>query len=95
LSGSGYIVKSEDFNCIYKMGLVTPFLNLEDIFITGLAASKCHVNYKSSPRFHFLGHGPCGIRERDILIHNLKSYSTMISYHQVIKKIRHCSTVQR
>lgn len=95
LSGSGYVVKSEDFECIYKNGLRTPFLNLEDIFITGLAAGKCNIRYKSSPRFHFLGHGPCGIRDRDILIHNLKSYTTMIGYHQVIKLTRQCSTVRR
>jgi len=93
LSGSGYLFKAEDFECIYKKGLVTPFINLEDVFITGLAASQCNVKYKSSPRFHFLGHSPCGIRERDILIHNLKSYSLMIGYHQVIKQTRQCSTV--
>ncbi len=35
LSGSGYLTKAEDLSCMYRQGLETPFLNLEDIFITG------------------------------------------------------------
>ena len=35
VSGSGYLLKSEDLDCMYRRGLETPFVNLEDIFITG------------------------------------------------------------
>jgi beta-1,3-galactosyltransferase 1 len=64
LSGSGYLMRSEDLDCLYRRGLETPFVNLEDIFITGLAAKQCRLKLRSSPKFHFMGLHVCHIRHQ-------------------------------
>ena len=36
VSGSGYLISISSVPCLYENGLKTSFLNLEDVFITGL-----------------------------------------------------------
>ena len=51
----------------------TSYINLEDIFITGLSASKCNVTLKNSPWFNFTGKKMSRIRGQDVLIHNVRN----------------------
>ena len=62
---------------MYNAGLETSFLNLEDIFITGLAASACHVKLFNSQWFNFLGKSVKSVKKTDILIHNVKNSEDM------------------
>ncbi len=77
LSGSGYLMHSEDLDCLYRRGLETPFVNLEDIFITGLAAKKCHLTLRSSPKFHFMGKHICHVRHQ--VLSNVRSLILRLS----------------
>lgn len=77
VSGSGYMISRSSIPCLYNAGLETSFLNLEDIFITGLAASACHVKLFNSQWFNFLGKSVKSVRKTDILIHNVKNSEDM------------------
>ena len=39
LSGTGYVFSSSLVGILYKCALRTPYLNLEDVFLTGLCAT--------------------------------------------------------
>ena len=83
VSGSGYILSSSILNCIYQRGLDTPYLNLEDVFITGLSASKCkQVTLKNSPWFNYTGKKLSMIRGQDVLIHNVRNESDLYRIYQ-------------
>ena len=84
VSGSGYIISSSILNCIYQQGLDTSYINLEDIFITGLSASKCNATLKNSPWFNFTGKKMSRIRAQDVLIHNVRNDSDL---HLIYKKL--------
>ena len=90
LSGSGYLMRAEDLSCLYARGLETPFVNLEDIFITGLAATQCHLKLRSSPKFHFLGKHICHVKPQDILVHNVKEPRKMKLFLEVIRGRKSC-----
>jgi beta-1,3-galactosyltransferase 1 len=90
LSGSGYLVKSEDVDCLFRRGLEVPFVNLEDIFITGLAAKQCKLRLKSSPKFHFLGKHICFLRPQDILVHTIKEPQKMLDFFDVARGKKPC-----
>lgn len=90
LSGSGYLVRSEDVGCLYRRGLEVPFVNLEDIFITGLAAKKCRLKLRSSPKFHYLGQSLCHVRPQDILVHNVKEPQKMRDFFDVVRGKKSC-----
>jgi beta-1,3-galactosyltransferase 1 len=77
VSGSGYLISRASVPCLYENGLQTPYINLEDIFITGLAASKCQVKLKNSQWFHYVGKQTNLVRHQDILIHGLKEEGRM------------------
>ena len=77
VSGSGYIIPMRILDCIYSKGLQTPYINLEDVFITGLAASKCNVTLKNSPWFNYTGKKFSRIRGQDVLVHNVRNETVM------------------
>lgn len=81
VSGSGYIISQDVVSCLYKNGLQTPFLNVEDVFITGLAATKCHVTLKNSQWFNFMGKAAKMVKKQDILVHNVKTEEQMMEIH--------------
>ena len=67
-------MKSNIAKCLYRKGLETPFVNLEDIFITGLAREKCKdegVVLRNSPRFHYMGRHLCLVKKYDILVNGI------------------------
>ena len=80
MSGCGYIIARTKIDCIFKSGLQTSYLNLEDIFITGLAASKCDVNLRNSNWFGCWAKEK--IHRRDLLIHDLKSDEVFSKTHK-------------
>ncbi len=77
VSGSGYLLSAAIVGCIYESGLDTPFVNLEDVFITGLAASKCAVKLKNSQWFNFVGKRPKLVKRQDILVHGVRDVAQM------------------
>ena len=77
VSGSGYLISRKSIPCLYKAGLDTSFLNLEDIFITGLAASACHLKLINSQWFNFIGKNSRRVKNHDILVHNVRNSSDM------------------
>lgn len=87
VSGCGYIITKAKIDCIFKSGLQTPYLNLEDIFITGLAASKCDVHLRNSLWFSRWPRNPKQIDRKDLLIHNLKSDDIFLKTHESFQKI--------
>ena len=98
LSGSGYMMKSNIAKCLYRKGLETPFVNLEDIFITGLAREKCKdegVVLRNSPRFHYMGRHLCLVKKYDILVHRLKKSQEMINVYDLLHKRLKCQTMDR
>ena len=98
LSGSGYMMRSHVAKCVYEKGLNIPFVNLEDIFITGLAAEKCKgegVVLRNSPRFHYMGRHLCLVKKYDILVHRLKKSQEMINVHDRLHKRLRCKTLEK
>ena len=98
LSGSGYMMRSHVAKCVYEKGLDIPFVNLEDIFITGLAAEKCKdegVALRNSPRFHYMGRHLCLVKKYDILVHRLKKSQEMINVYDRLHKKLKCKTLER
>ena len=77
VSGSGYLISRKSIPCLYKAGLDTSFLNLEDVFITGLAASACHIKLINSRWFNFIGKSSRKVKNHDILVHNVRNSSDM------------------
>ena len=77
VSGSGYIIPMNILECVFNKGLETPYINLEDVFITGLAASKCKVTLKNSPWFNYTGKKISRIRGQDVLVHNVRNETFM------------------
>lgn len=89
-------MKSHIAKCLYEKGLQIPFINLEDVFITGLAADKCKdegVVLRNSPRFHFMGRHLCLVKKYDILVHRLKKKQDMINVYDRLHKRLKCQTV--
>ena len=75
------------WSLIMISGLGIPFLNLEDVFITGLAASKCHVHLKNSQWFNFTGKKLNLVKKTDILIHGVKSDDLLEKLYAKFHKI--------
>ena len=55
LSGSGYAWQLSMSSCLYKASLEMPFIMLEDVYVTGFLAKKCHMSLKNSIRFKYMG----------------------------------------
>ena len=87
VSGSGYIISQDQLACIFNSGLKVPFLNVEDVFITGLAASQCHIRLKNSQWFNFMGKKTNLVRKTDILIHGVKSDDRLLQIYERFHKI--------
>ena len=87
VSGSGYVLTADLVNCIYEGGLRTRFLNLEDVFITGLAARKCDVTLKNSQWFRFMGKKSKSVTKQDILIHDVKTEEKFMELHNRVIKM--------
>ena len=49
LSGTGYLLTGSLVPALYSCALSTPFINLEDVFLTGLCATT---QLRSHPQFH-------------------------------------------
>ena len=93
LSGSGYMMKSHVVKCLYEKGLQIPFVNLEDIFITGLASERCKdegIILRNSPRFHYMGRHLCLVKKYDILVHRLKKTQEMKNMYDLLHKRLKC-----
>ena len=41
VSGGGYLFPAWATSCLFLKGLDTPYLSLEDVFITGIVREKC------------------------------------------------------
>ena len=50
-SGGGYVMNRVTSEILYKHALDTPFINLEDLFLTGLVAERAGVRRVSAPGF--------------------------------------------
>ena len=92
VSGSGYIISSSILNCIYHQGLDTNYINLEDIFITGLSASKCNVTLKNSPWFNYTGKKMSRIRGQDVLIHNVRNNT---DFYKIYEKLHYIENTHK
>ena len=93
LSGSGYFMSVDTSRCLYEKGLDIPFVNLEDIYITGLAGRACGVTHKHSQKFHFMGRHMCIVKHSDILVHQVKSSEKMMKIHQILNGTKKCRFV--
>jgi len=92
------MMQSHTAKCLYEKGLDIPFVNLEDIFITGLAADKCKdqgIVLRNSPRFHYMGRHLCLVKKYDILVHRLKKTQEMINVYDLLHKRLKCQTLDR
>ena len=91
-------MKSHIAKCLYEKGLQIPFINLEDVFITGLAAEKCKpegVVLRNSPRFHFMGRHLCLVKKYDVLVHHLKKKQDMVNVYDLLHKRLKCQMVDK
>ena len=62
-------------------------LNLEDVFITGLAAQKCQVQLRNSQWFAYMGKSTKYVKKQDILIHGLKSDEELLKVYNKLREI--------
>jgi len=94
VSGSGYLMRTEDVECLYKKGLETPYLHLEDVFMTGLVARQCHLKLIDLPRMKYMGvKDICkGTDQKDVLIHHIKTPHRMKLLHQIFSCKLICSS---
>ena len=82
VSGSGYVITTDAINCVYNAGLKTSFLNLEDVFITGLAAAQCQIILRNSQWFAYMGKRTKFVKKQDILIHGLKKDTELMEVYK-------------
>ena len=87
VSGSGYVLTTDVIQCVFEAGLTTSFLNLEDVFITGLAAQKCQVQLRNSQWFAYMGKSTKYVKKQDILIHGLKSDDELLKVYNKLREI--------
>ena len=71
IGGSGYLVERQDAECLFSASQTVSIIHLEDVYITGLCALKCHLK-----RVHHVGFkarkdslSKLSISPLDILIH--------------------------
>jgi Small protein A (tmRNA-binding) len=55
VSGSGYIISQDQLARVFNSGLKVPFLTVEDVSITGLAASSMSYTPEKQPMLVFHG----------------------------------------
>ena len=86
MPGAGYLLPSWSISCLYKQALVTPFLFLEDVFITGILGKKCKVPMLSRKEFSPKGNqSMCNIknnRSTEVLEHSVRG-EKMIRLHEI------------
>lgn len=65
LSGTGYVLSGDILSQLFRTALETPFFYMEDIFITGMVASKLGLKPVNSDAFKFYKrkNNPCVFRQ--------------------------------
>ncbi len=54
VSGSGYVVSNSVTGALYRCALRTPYMNLEDVFLSGLCAgAQLGLKLTHNPTFHY------------------------------------------
>lgn len=89
LSGSGYLVTKSAATCLLQKSKIIPIVHLEDVYITGLCASSCHLRrehdkgFKARPMDKIEAYQ---IQMSDIVLH----YTTgqMDRFHSQVKKLK-------
>lgn len=89
LSGSGYLVTKSAATCLLQKSKTIPIVHLEDVYITGLCASSCHLRrehdkgFKARPMDKIEDYK---IQMSDIVLH----YTTgqMDRFHSQVKKLK-------
>ena len=49
--GSGYVISRSSAECMFKQALRTPYLPLEDVYVTGFVAQSCKIGVLDNPGF--------------------------------------------
>ena len=97
VSGSGYVIPRSLMLCLYKKGLTTPYLTLEDIFITGIVGrEQCGAKLVDDRHFKSFGiMNAIEIESKDILIHdaNRKKMFEIIARLRLGNSIRPVKTL--
>ena len=85
VSGSGYLIPIDSVPCLYAKGLDTPYIFLEDVFVTGIVRNKCHIGLRHNSKFFNLGKQPSEFDGRkDLLVHYVKSRDSMKKLHDKV-----------
>ena len=91
LSGAGYLFPADAVPCLYRQGIKTPLVHLEDVFLTGIIGStKCGLQLIDDKR-HFANMGyhlncqphPHNM-ETHMVIHNVNTRRDMEQLHNII-----------
>ena len=87
VSGSGYLIPVSDAGtaCLFQKGLDTPYLFLEDVFVTGIAREKCGLGLVDATGIHPNGKDVCKVnKKKDLLIHYVKPGDSMQILHNYV-----------
>ena len=66
-----YIFPKAMASCLFKMSLVTPLIPIEDLFVTGILASKCGFPIQHLSGFHTKRVDLCNSTIEVVLAHNI------------------------
>lgn len=53
IAGHGYIMSSDVGSILYKTALTTPFIHMEDVYLTGICAKKANLSHITYPDFEY------------------------------------------
>ena len=84
IAGAGYLVERQNAECILNASQTISFIHLEDVYITGLCALKCHLKRVHHSGFKARKNAApqLSISQSDVLIHYV-SGSTIKYLHEL------------
>lgn len=96
LSGTAYLMSLDVAKKLYIQSLSTPYFHLEDVYITGLCATKMKIKRLHHPLFYFSAAKTtnksinlCSLRGM-VSEHHLSSDEMMIAFDYVFSKNNYC-----
>ncbi|GBN07739.1 Beta-1,3-galactosyltransferase 1 [Araneus ventricosus] len=86
LSGTGYVMSRDVVPKLLEASATLPFLVMEDVFITGLCASQCHVKRYNIRGFAYWRRPPTGCSFKDAITGHHVTIKDMIKIWKELQK---------
>ena len=86
IAGSGYLLERKDAQCLLRTSQIVSIIHLEDVYITGLCAVKCHIRRINHEGFKARKNSMSNmvLSTSDILIHYVNESSNQYFHDQAL-----------